>query len=247
MPDKKPNLEERLDNVSKTGKNYMQLNNILDQYKKDPSNPEIFNAFIQYGGKPLPEEEVKLLRGDMYKTRGLMEKCLEEDQKGLIEKTSNNISDIISQFSTNELANFAASIPDKDKKYLKVAEALEKAEKGAIEQARKAYAQTFDNKVWRKFMEEEATEEEIVSYASRFVNIKQNQFISKFLSEKEVDGKKKSELDKNKLFTYIGKQILSYKPEEKQGIYLQLGEMYTRMILKKEKEAKESKEEKKVA
>jgi len=247
MANKNPSLEERLGGVAKAGKNYLLMDHLFEEYKKDPTNPKIFDSFIRYGGEPLPEDEVKLLRADVYRTRSLMEKCLEEEQKGLINQTFNNVSSILSEFSASDLYQFAASLPDKDKKYIKVAQALQKDEKGSVEQARKAYAQTFNNKVWKKFFEEEATEEEVTAYASRYVKLKERQFMNKFISEREVDGKKKPEIDKNKLFAYVGKQLFSYKPEEKQNVYLQLGQVYTQMQLKKEQEAKEAAEMKKAA
>ena len=92
MGDQNQTLEERLGDVAKAGVGYMKIDQILEQYKKDPTNPEIFNAFVKYGGEQLPEDEVKLLRSDVYRTRGLMERCLEEDQKNLIDQTSNNIN-----------------------------------------------------------------------------------------------------------------------------------------------------------
>ena len=219
-----------LEDVLNAGQNYVNISAINESLQKDPSNPETFNHFLAYtqrAGEPLPREELDLmaeeLRKDPIRLRQMTETAREADKRTLTDIVSREYKEVIKSLPEKALPRLSLEIPDKDKKFYDIVEKLEQKD---YEGARKSYAETFDNKVWKEFIGT-ANIDFIKKYAERYIQVQQIKFLDKFSSEKTVKGKKVKYADPIKLRKYLTDTVSSYtSDEDKEQAYVMLGQMY---------------------
>ena len=220
-----------LEDVLNAGQNYVNISAINGGLQKDPYNPEIFNHFLAYtqrAGEPLPREELDLmadeLRKDPIRLRQITESAREADKRTLTDIVSREHKEVIKSLPEEALPRLSLEIPDKDKKFYDIVEKLEQKD---YEGARKAYAETFNNQVWKEFIGT-ANIDFIKKYAERYIQVQQIKFLDKFSSEKTVKGKKVLYRDPAKLRKYLTETVSNYTADkDKEQAYVMLGQTYT--------------------
>lgn len=219
-----------LEDVLNAGQNYVNISAINGGLQKDPYNPEIFNHFLRYtqrAGEPLTREELNLmaeeLRKDPVRLRQITETAREADKRTLTDIVSREYKELIKSLPEKVIPELAINIPDKDKKFYDIVEKLEQKD---YEGARKAYAETFDNRVWKEFIGT-ANIDFIKKYAERYIEVQKLKFLDKFASEKTVKGKKGKYVDAEKLRKYLAETVADYTDDkDKEQAYLMLGQTY---------------------
>lgn len=221
-----------LEDVIKAGTGFLSLNNVLESLKKDAYDPRAFNAFLKYainaGDEPLrPEARDMLqeeLKNDPRKLRNLVEQAAVREQKNLVDAVSKDYKKVIRDVPDKALGKLALDIPDKDKDFYKI---VEKIEQKDYEGLRKIYADTFENQVWKDFIEN-VSEDFLVKKAEQYIEMRKQMFLENYTTEVKRDDKKVRTLSYSKLRDYITDTVEDYKKDEEKTLgYVMLGQAYT--------------------
>ncbi|MEK6885480.1 MAG: hypothetical protein AABX17_00780 [Nanoarchaeota archaeon] len=196
---------------------------IVETIKKDPFNPQAFNNFLAYTQKYEKIDGVGIqamaeeLKKDPRQFRTLLETKANDDQKALIEASKNNYSLAVSALSDDYLKSAALQIPNKDIKYMDIARKLQA---GDFESAKKAYAELYDSKLWKDFVEG-ASKGFIQKFMTTYIVYNQDAFLKKKLSKTtQKDGKPEYKFDAQMARNYILEGTSKVKDEaEKNNIY----------------------------
>ena len=203
-----------LDDVLIAGQNYMNISAIMENFKKDYTDPDNFNNFAQYTARagPIEQEDFSIMMGELrkdpFKMREVVESSKKADKKQLITIVGDKYNEILNELKEESLLSLAMEIPNKDsnRDFKKIEKYIEARE---FDKVKKAYADSFGNSVWKKFIEL-SDGQFIQRYAARYVQRQKNNFLEQFLT-KNGD---KAKIDEKKVRKYIKDSIGKYKDYE---------------------------------
>lgn len=234
-----------LEQILKTGRNYLHVSQVLEDMKKDATNPKNLQNYLDYvaqDGEQLSgeglESMAEVLSKDSGKFRTLIEVARQREQDSLVENVSKKYKELVNTIPENLIQRLAIQLPDKDKKFMEIEQYLERKDYKA---AQKAYSETFDNQSWRDFIALADTDF-IMKFAEKYVAIQQRKFLKSkgMIKEVEREGKLHQEFDYTKAKSYIKNTIDAYESDdEKKGAYLMLGTNYLRSKFRERQEAEQ--------
>ena len=235
-----------LDDIIKKRESLEGLIGIRQNLKQDFTNPANINNFLGYAmqsGEQLPAQELNIIKEEIsknpFKLRALVENSLVAEQNSFIDMVRENYANLMNSLEELSVLNVAMNIPDKNKKFYDIESKLKE---GKYEAVQKAYANTFDNKVWKEFVKL-ADLDFIKEYATRYVQVQQQKFIENKFGYKENN---KMEIDYSKVRDYVSDTIDRYsKKDDRNNAYLVLGEIYANQELTKKAGKEKSKKSKK--
>jgi len=163
------------------------------------------------------EENVKILKDPLVAVKQA-KVLLNSGYKSMADYASRNLSSLLNEMPEKILVEVAAILPDKNKPYTQIAQYMQA---GDMKSARKAYAETFRDKAWKKFILECPDERIIQSRMKMYVDYKKSEFIDAHLST-QVKGSRENAYkpDLSKAKKYISQTIARYGEKEKISSYM---------------------------
>jgi len=192
-------------------------------YKKITKNGNDIGALNEFSGialKYMPGDKGK--NAEILKNPFTAEKqakvLLSSGYKNMVDYTAKNLDNILSDVSEQTLVKTAAVLPDKGKKYAQIVQHLQG---GDITAARKAYAETFKNEAWKKFILECPNARIIQHCMKMYIDYKNKEFIDKNLSIQVGSGGEKTyKPNLERARGYVSKTIAGYGAKERNAAYL---------------------------
>lgn len=188
---------------------------------KNGSNTAAVNQLIKIALKYMPGDKAKdaeILRNSYhaFTASGIL---LKTGQEKMAEFARTNQKYIFDAIPKKDLSDMAIDMPDEDKKYLDVAIPLERED---FNSARKAFADLYQNKVWKNWverMEKDHAETYMKLYAGSQREIFANENLKDEVTEK---GKKTYKLNSEKVRSYLAKTLAKYDEQDRAKFYLDL-------------------------
>jgi predicted outer membrane protein len=220
-----------LDDILKTSERYDMISALAEAAKKDPDNPDYTKSFLAYAST-LGPLDIDAMAAEIDRNprilRRMMSTSERREKSELVQKVDENKDAVISALPEEQLQALSVQLPDKDKPYIEVMAHLEEGNTKAV---RAAYAETFDNPVWKEFIKT-ADEKFIREYAARFVAIAGGKFLEKkgIIAKGEGDEPK---FNKEAAISYILESVGKLDGRAKEEAYVTLGRAYAESKSKK--------------
>jgi hypothetical protein len=230
-------------------KNYESLNRVsgvIQLHSEKGKEADAFESWVNYCAKEgnlSPEQKAGMyndqdLQVNLVRRGRLIQGELERKTSTLHETMKADYKLVVDALPEKNLLEYAMALPDKDKKYLDVVNAVKE---GKLNEAKKAYSDLSDNPVWKDYVDS-MNGQVLQYYLNYFISETQRKFMESKLSDKiekkDKDGKvqknDKGEIETeyvpnlNKIQSYIKSTLKSYKEgsSELNGAYQTLAEMY---------------------
>lgn len=215
-----------LDEVVRANERYGAIESIASALKEDSSAPEAYDGLrdylVDYLGM-IPADAAILVESDRMtekRARAYARLYSRNDKNDLVSKVEANYDLVLNAIKGERLNAFAISLPEKDKKYLIVDQALKAKDYNIV---KAVLIDKYDLDIWRDFVVN-GGEELNRAFGNIYVQTEQRKFVENKLSDvvKTAKGKPDYKINPAKVKNYITDTLKKYKPKQKNEWYARL-------------------------